>query len=313
VAVTSRSFSKHPQLVAELSARFPHPQLNPGGILTGKELVDFLRGNDAAIVALERIDDTVLREIPELRVISKFGVGLDGLDLHALERHDVLLGWSPGVNRVSVAELTIAAMISLLHRVPEAVRDVTAGEWRQIRGRQLTGRTVGIVGCGHVGQEVARLTRMFDCRVLAYDIRQYDDFYREHSIAPVPLDQLLEEADVITMHVPLDDSTRNLLNADRVRRMRTGAVFLNMARGGIVDEDALKARLVDGTLAGAAFDVFAREPHVDAELLALPTVVVTPHIGGSTQEAVLAMGRAAIQGLAAPQPIAAWRKTGRIF
>jgi phosphoglycerate dehydrogenase-like enzyme len=312
VAVTSRSFSRHPELVAELRSRFPDARLNPGESLYGENLVEFLRGHDAAIVALDRIDATLLAAVPELRVISKYGVGLDGIDIEAIERRGVMLGWTPGVNRVSVSELTLSAMIALLHRVPEASREVSAGMWRQIRGRELTGRTVGIIGCGHVGKEVARLCRIFQCRVLVYDIRSYDEFYREHSITPVTFGRLLEEAEVVTMHVPLDRSTTNLLNAEEVGRIRDGAVFLNMARGGIVDEAAIKARLIAGTLGGAAFDVFANEPSIDSELVKLPTVLVTPHIGGSSEEAILAMGRAAIEGLLMARPVSSWREDGRI-
>ena len=312
VAVTSRSFSRHPALIAELRSRYSDVRLNEGDALSGSALVEFLRGHDAAIVALERIDGELLSAVPELKVISKYGVGLDGIDIDALEQRGVMLGWSPGVNRVSVAELTVGAMISLLHRVPEASRDVAAGNWRQIRGRQLGDRTVGIIGCGHVGKEVARLCRAFGSRVLVYDIRDYAEFYAEHSIVPVGLDRLLEESDVVTMHVPLDRSTRNMLDASKVGRIRPGAVFINTARGGIVDEGAIKSRLIDGSLAGAAFDVFAAEPALDPELVALPTVLVTPHIGGSTEEAVLAMGRAAIDGLTGALPIASWRATGRI-
>ena len=313
VAVASRSFSQHAQLVAELRGRYPDAQLNAAGIaLSGHTLVDFLRGCDGAIIALERIDDAVLDSLPELRVISKYGVGLDGVDLEAMERRGVMLGWSPGVNRISVAELTLSAMIALLHRVPEATREVAAGKWRQIRGRQLSGRTVGVIGCGHVGQEVARLCRAFGCRVLAYDIRDYDTFYRFYGIEPVSLTRLIDEADVVTLHVPLDPSTRNLLNADLVARMRPGAVLLNMARGGVVDEQQVKRRLLDGTLMGAAFDVFADEPPSDMELVSLPTVLVTPHIGGSTEEAILAMGRAAIDGLVMAKPVAEWRQQGRV-
>jgi phosphoglycerate dehydrogenase-like enzyme len=305
VAVTSRSFSKHPVLRAELLAHYPDAVFNDAGTsLTGDQLVLFLAGCERAIVALERVDDELLAAVPSLRVISKYGVGLDAIDVAAMQRRGVALGWTPGVNRRSVAELAIAFAISLLHRVPQASSEARAGGWRQLVGRQLTGRTVGIIGCGHVGKEVVLLARAFGCRVLAHDIRDYPEFYAAHGVEPVSLESLLGRSEVVTLHVPLDDSTRLLLNAERIRAMREGAVLINTARGGIVDEAAVADALDSGRLAGAAFDVFATEPPHDSRLMSISTFIATPHIGGSSEEAVLAMGRAAIAGLeSAREPV----------
>ena len=303
VAVASRSFSKHPVLRAELLARYDNVAFNDTGrALSGPELIDFLRGKIKAITALERLDHSLFAALPELQVISKYGVGLDMIDLEAMARHGVLLGWTGGVNKRSVAELVIAFAVFLCHRVPEAWREVQAGTWRQLLGKQLSARTIGIVGCGHIGKEVAVLCRAFGCRVLAHDIRDFPEFYVAHQVTPVSLEDLLAQADLVTLHLPLDDSTRNMLSAARLALMRPGAFLINAARGNLVDEAALKARLKDGRLAGAAFDVFTIEPPVDRELLALPNFIATPHIGGSTGEAILAMGRAAIAGLDAPRP-----------
>ena len=154
------------------------------------------------------------------------------------------------------------------------------------------------MGCGHVGQQVARLCRAFGATVVAHDIRAYDDFYRDAGVTPVPLDTLLQQSDIATLHVPLDASTRGLIGARALGLMRRDALLINTARGGIVDEQALKEALVGNRLGGAAFDVFGVEPPDDRELLLLPNFIGTPHIGGGTREAVLAMGRAAIDGLA---------------
>jgi phosphoglycerate dehydrogenase-like enzyme len=174
---------------------------------------------------------------------------------------------------------------------------VREGTWRQVVGRQLTGKTVGVIGCGHIGKEVVSLLRPFACRMLAFDIEEYTDFYREHDVEAVALATLLSSADVVTLHLPLDESTRGMLGRAEIESMKEGAVLINMARGGLVDEAALKQALLSGSLSGAAFDVFANEPPEDAELIAIPTFVATPHIGGSSAEAILAMGRAAIAGL----------------
>ena len=225
------------------------------------------------------------------------GVGLDTLDLPALARRGVRLGWTGGVNRRSVAELTLAFIIALLRHVPRAGGEVRAGTWRRHIGRQLTGKTVGIVGCGQIGKDLVRLLTPFGCRVFAHDIRDYAGFYAEYGVEPVDLETLLGATDVVSLHVPADETTRGMLSADRLALMRPEAVLVNTARGGLVDETALTAMLRDGRLAGAAFDVFAIEPPSDFGLLALPNFLATPHIGGSAEEAILAMGRAAIEGL----------------
>ena len=305
VAVASRSFSKHEVLRAELLERFVSVTFNDAGrSLDGDELIAFLRGHERAITALERLDERVFSALPQLRIVSKYGVGVDMIDLRAMERHGVLLGWTPGVNRRSVAELVVAAAINLLHAATTASAELRLGGWRQIVGRQLTGKTVGIIGCGQIGKEVAVLMRAFDCRIAVNDIIDYEEFYAKHSIRAVSLDTLLRTSDVITIHTPLNATTRNLLSREQLAKVKQNAVVINMARGGLIDEDAVKEMLTNGHLGGAALDVFAEEPPGDAALLALPNFVATPHIGGSSEEAILAMGRAAIDGLMSARSVA---------
>lgn len=300
VAVCSRSFSRNPVLRAELSARYERVTFNDAGLqLQGAALVEFLRGHDKAITALERIDDFVLSRLPELKVIGKYGVGLDMIDMAAMRRHGKRLGWTGGVNRRSVSELVVAFAISMLRQVPAANREVVNGGWRQHTGGLLSGRTVGIVGCGHVGKDLAGLLKPFGCTILANDIRDYAEFYRAHDIDAVSLEELLRRSDVVSLHLPLDETTQNILGADRLAVMKPSAILINTARGGLVDEAALKAALKDKRIAAAAFDVFTNEPPQDRELIALPNFLATPHIGGSAEEAILAMGRSAIEGLEA--------------
>ena len=298
IAVAARSFARNPVLRIELAEKYPDVTFSESArLLEGAALLKLLRGHDRAIIGLECIDDSVLAELPELKVISKYGVGLDGLDLPALERHGVKLAWTGGVNRRSVAELTLAFAIALLHRIPETSVALRGGDFQKLVGRQLTGRVVGIIGCGFVGKDLVSLLAPFGCRVLAHDIRDYAEFYAAHGVEAVSLDRLLSEADVVTLHVPLDDSTRGMIGAPQMARMQKGACLINAARGGLVDEAALMDALSSGHLDGAACDVFQREPDANPDLLALPAFLGTPHIGGSTAEAQLAMGRAAIAGL----------------
>lgn len=298
IAVASRSFAGNPALRVELQAKYPNVSFaDPARILDSDALAAFLTGHDRAIVGLERIDDEVLAHVPELRVISKYGVGLDGIDVEALARRGIKLGWTGGVNRRSVAELTLAFAIALLHRMPECESALRRGQWHKVVGRQLTGKTVGIIGCGFVGQDLVTLLAPFDCRILAHDIRDYPEFYAAHRVTPVPLAELLRSSDIVSLHVPLDRTTAGMIGRAELAAMRPGALVINAARGGLVDEDALADALETGHLAGAACDVFQMEPGANPRLLALPAFLGTPHIGGSSQEAQLAMGRAAIDGL----------------
>ncbi len=298
IAVASRSFSRHPILRAELLVKYPDVRFNDDGVsLAGDNLIDFLRGTEKAITALECLDENIFTALTDLKVVSKYGVGFDMIDLDAMTRHGVKLGWTGGVNRRSVAELVISLSIALLRRLPEATAEVRAGKWAQIVGRQLSSCTVGIIGCGHVGKLLGQLLRPFGCRVLAHDILDFPAYYAETGVEPVVIEELLQASDIVTLHLPLDSSTRNTITAERLALMKQGAFLINAARGGLVDEAALKKNLLSGHLAGAAFDVFADEPPQDRELLDLPTFIVTPHIGGSTEEAILNMGRAAISGL----------------
>jgi D-3-phosphoglycerate dehydrogenase len=217
--------------------------------------------------------------------------------MEAMRIHGKYLGWKGGVNRRSVSELVISFAIAMLRHVPAAHREVLSGTWRQHVGNYLTGRTVGIIGCGHVGKDLVPLLQAFDCNLLVNDILSFPDFYAAHNIEAVSLEELLSQSDIVTLHVPLDDSTRNMLNANRLGLMKSTAVLINTARGELVDELALKKMLQINQLAAAAFDVFAVEPPQDIELLSLSNFLVTPHIGGSAYEAILAMGRAAIDGL----------------
>src|SRR5258708_21282625 len=287
VAVASKSFSRNPTLRAELASRYDHIRFNDtGAVLNGQPLIDFLRGHAKAITGLDVLDEEVFVAVPELRVVSKYGVGLDMIDLDAAKRHGVSIRWTPGVNRQAVAELTIAFMLAIARSVGTLACEMREGKWRQPGGRQLSSATVGIVGCGHVGQVVARLCPAVGARVLAYDIRTYAEVYRDAGITAVPLDRLLEQSDFVTIHLPLDRTTRGMFGPREFGRMQRSGFLINTSRGGIVDEDALKQALVDRRIAGAAFDVFATEPPdvaASRELLTLPNFMATPHIGARTE------------------------------
>lgn len=296
IAITSRSFSRHPVLRAEVQQRYSDVRFNDEGIsLSGSELVAFLNGRRRAITALERIDDDVLSCLPDLEVISKVGVGIDMLDLEAMRRHGVRLGWARGTNARSVAELVIALTLALLRHLPQLDGAIRVGAWEQRKGTLLSERTVGILGYGAVGRDVAKVAHGFDCPILIYDIVAHANL--PGHVHQVAFEELVARSDVVTLHLGLSKATRGIIDAAALAMMQNHAILINTARGELVEETALYESLATGGLAGAGLDVFATEPPTGNALLELSNVVVSPHIGGSTEEAILAMGRAAIAGL----------------
>jgi len=298
IAVCSRSFSLNPLLREELLSKFKYVKFNDEGVsLSGKNLIEFLDGADGAIVALETINNDILKHLPSLKFIGKYGVGLDKLDFNAMREAGVSLGWTPGVNAQSVAELTLALALNILRGIPESSFLAREGTWRQIKGKQLSSMTYGILGCGHVGKALVKLLKGFGGNIQAYDIECYDDFYAENGVNPVSYEQLLSTSDILSVHVPLNEKTRGMIDESTISTMKQGAFLVNTARGGIVDEIAVLNALDSGQLQGAAFDVLKEEPPVDLAFISHPRTLVTTHIAGSSEEAILAMGRAAIDGL----------------
>jgi D-3-phosphoglycerate dehydrogenase / 2-oxoglutarate reductase len=256
--------------------------------LQGAELAAALAGFDALLVrGATKVTGDVLRAAPGLRAVARAGTGLDNVDLAAAKELGVLVLNAPSANTISVAELTFALLLAFERHVAPASTDLRAGRWEKTKyaGREVCGKRLGLVGFGHIGRAVAMRARAFDMEVWASD-PWLASWPQEFSwVRNVTLDVLLLGADYLSLHVPLTGDTRNLIGESAIARMKPGAVLINCARGGIVDEAALHAALVSGQLRGAALDVFAAEPPGETPLLALPNVIATPHLGASTSEA----------------------------
>jgi len=298
IAVTSRSFSRSAELRQQLESRYANVCYNnTDHSLKGDELIEFLQGKEKAIIALEKIDHKALEQLPELKVIAKYGVGVNNLELEALKKHGVGLGWTPGVNARSVSELVICFMLGFSRNVFHSRENIKDGIWKVEGGNLLSGKTIGIVGCGNVGKDLIRLLQPFGCRILVNDIREYKEFFQEFSIETVTKEQLLQRADFVTLHIPFNKQTENFIAAQELNLMKPSATLINTSRGGIVNETELLSWLRDNPGAAAALDVFNNEPFLDSPLLTLKNFYSTPHIGGSAREAIQAMGAAAINGL----------------
>jgi len=224
---------------------------------------------------------------PRLRVVGRAGVGVDNIDLQAARDLGVTVVNAPVAMTAAVAELTLALMLSLARRVPQAHASLQRSEWRkaELYGVQLQGKTLGVIGVGRIGSAVAGLAAALGMRVLGHDPILAPATLRLRGVEPVDLEALLAQSDFISLHVPLNDQTRAMIDAARLARVKPGAFLINTARGGVVDESALLQTLESGRLAGAALDVFGREPPGDDPLLRHPNVVATPHIAAQTVEA----------------------------
>jgi len=236
-----------------------------------------------------RVDAEALAAAPLLRVVGRVGVGLDNLDLAALRAAGVAVSWAPGSNAASVAEYVMGALIHLWRRFDGATEHVRGGGWDRpaFMGHEVFGRTLGVVGLGDIGARVARRARAFALDVVASDPVLHDASFavQELGVQLLPLDELLERSDAVTLHVPLVPSTRGLIDADALRRMRPGALLVNTSRGGLIDEAALARALRDGHLGGAALDVREHEPPGANDPLAdAPRLLLTPHVAGITVE-----------------------------
>lgn len=255
----------------------------------GDALPALLADADAVIVrSATRITREALAGAARLRVIGRAGVGVDTIDVQAATERGIAVVNAPAGNTVSAAELAFALLLSLARRVPAADHSMKRGEWNRSRftGTELSGKTLGLVGVGRIGGEVALRARAFGMRVVAYDPYLSPERARELGVELLPLDRLLPEAHALSLHVPLTDATAGMIGAAELARLPAGALLVNAARGGVVDEDALADALRSGHLGGAALDVFADEPlPADHPLRALEQAVLTPHLGASTREA----------------------------
>lgn len=236
-----------------------------------------------------------------LRLVGRAGTGTDNIDTEALEEKGIALRTAPGANARAVVEHTWALILAGFRQIPEANRTLRRGRWEKSRfkGREVLGRTLGVVGLGRIGREVARIGLAMGMRVLGTDPFVTPAEAGLDLVRGVELEELLRESDVVTLHVPLDAKTKSLLGEEALRITKPGAFVVNTARGGLVDERALVKLLDEGHLAGAAIDVFEREPNVLQELVTHDKVVATPHIGGATAESQARVGRELAEAISA--------------
>ena len=265
--------------------------------LVEHDLIALLGDCDGCIAGIDHFSANVINSAPKLKVISRYGVGIDNVDMEAARLRNVTVCNTPGANAHAVADLTIALLLCIARKIPMLDKAAKEGEWPRSIGIELYGKTIGILGLGAIGREVARRASGFSMRILAYDPFIDADYADSNGIIAADFNTVTGEADFLCLHMPLTVETRYVISADTMRNMKKGSVIVNTARGGLIDEAAAYELLKSGHLGGLGLDVFEQEPPQQSPLFELKNVVITPHTAGHTKEAIAAMTEISIQNL----------------
>jgi len=301
ILVTPTSISpKVPSPVLNLLSSFADELVfnELGRPLEPKEIISRLDGVTGYIAGLDYITAEVIEAAPpSLKVISRYGAGCDRVDLEAAAKKGIVVTNAPGTNAQAVADLAWGLMLSVARRIPALDRSIRQGKWVRSTGMELHGKTIGVVGMGAIGKNVIRRATGFSMKMLAYDPYADEQYMAQNDIRSVTLEQLLNDSDYISLHLPLNENTRHIIDTKAIAMMKQGAILINTSRGGLIDESAAYEALVSGRLGGLGLDAFEQEPPEETPLLALDNVVATPHTGAHTLEAKEAMGMMATQNL----------------
>jgi len=301
ILVTPRTFGKADPVPMEMLREAGCEVIsNPyGRLLTEEEMSALIEDVDGIIVGLDPLNASVLSKAKRLKAISKYGVGVNNIDLEYASKRGILVANTPGANSLAVAELTIGLMFAVARRICLSDRNIRQGRWQQYPGLQVKGKVMGLIGTGQIGRDTAELARGLGMQVICCDIHPDDEWAASIGARYVTLQEIITDADYISIHVPLTEDTRCMISKKELWQMKPSAVLINTARGGIVDEQALFEALKEGRIAGAGLDVFEAEPLTNSRVVELDNVVLTSHIGAHTREAVENMGRLAAANLLA--------------
>ena len=301
VLITSTSFGKKVREPLDLLRSKGYAiRLNElGRPLAPQELIERLADCEGCIAGLDHFTAEVFCACPKLRIVARYGAGVDRVDLKAAADAGVTVTNTPEANSDSVADLAVGLMLAAARKIPAADRLVRAGQWENLYGTALSGKTVGLAGLGRIGRRVAARVQGFSCRVLGYDPFVGDAAVHQMGIQPVPLDTLLAESDFLSLHLPVNHETRGFLGREQFRKMKPSAILVNTARGELVDQEALLEALRSGRMRGAGLDAHSQEPPDAALFESMDNVVLTPHMGSYTEEALAKMGMDSVQSLIA--------------
>jgi D-3-phosphoglycerate dehydrogenase len=299
VLVTPRSFGKTSNVPFEMLNKHGYEIVRneSGKQYSEAQLLDIIEDIDGIIAGLDPISGSVLRKGKKLKVVTKYGVGLDNIDLDTAKELGIKVTFTPGANNESVADLAFTLMLSLSRSVIKLDSIVRNKGWEKVIGSEIYGKTMGVIGTGAIGKGVAKRAKGFDMVVLAYDIYPDHAFAEKYGVQYVDKKTILEKSDFISLHVPLTDEMYHFISEEELNIMKDTAYIINTSRGGIINEEALYNALKEKKIAGAGLDVFETEPPVNNRLLELDNVILSPHCGASTIDATNRMGVMAAEGL----------------
>lgn len=285
VLISSRSFGNVDSDAIEiLKNEGLEPVLNPyGRKLTENELIELLDDVIGIIAGTEKITSKVMEHARSLRVISRYGMGLDNVDLEAAKHFGIVVKNTPEAPSQAVAELALGLILNLSRRISEMDQDIKSDQWKPMKGYLVSEKTIGIIGLGRIGKKLTKLIEPFDVNILAYEPNPDSQFIKQHNIKSVSFKELISESDIISLHIPLTDETRNIIGKKELPFMKKNVLIINTARGGLINEGALVNALVQKTIGGVAIDAFEKEPY-KGKLKEFNNVILTPHIGSYTKE-----------------------------
>jgi phosphoglycerate dehydrogenase-like enzyme len=298
VLVTPTSYGREdPSLKTELEEKVARVIYNTTGKpFRSSDLTQLLEGVDGYIAGLDEIDRPALQNADQLKIIARYGVGVDNVDLKTCQEKNIIVTNTPGANSGSVAELTLGLILCLMRQIPPAINATLQGGWPRLHGQSLKNKTVGLIGFGHIGQCVAERLIPFGCQIMACDPFVKPERAQALNTKLCSLEDLLGQSDIISLHLPALPDTINLVNQSFLEKMKTGAYLVNTARGELIVEENLLAALESGHLAGAALDAFRKQPpDPDHPLLNHPAVIATPHMGAHADDATNQMGWMALE------------------
>lgn len=299
ILITPRSFaSSSDKAIKMLTARgYEIQRNNTDRPYKKEEILNLIKDIDGIIIGIDELSAEIIEKANKLKVISKYGTGLDNIDIHMAPKKKIIVTNTPTANVDAVADLAFGLILSLARRIPEADQKTKNGKWEKIIGKSVWEKTLGVIGLGKIGRQVVKRARGFQMNILGFDLVKDKKFAQRYGIKYVNLEKLLQKSDYITIHIPLNDATRGMISYKELEKIKREAFLINTSRGGIVDEQALYKALRNNQLKGAALDVYHSEPPVESPLKELDNVIMTPHIGAYTEEAIENMGMQAAQNL----------------
>jgi len=299
ILITPRSFasiSKNPMEMLE-EKRYKIIKNETGKPLNNREMSVLIEDVDGIIIGIDDLNAGIIKQAHNLKVISKYGVGVNNINIRAATTRGIVVTNTPTANIDAVADLTFALMLALARRIPEADRKIKAGNWKKFIGTSVWRKKLGVIGLGKIGRQVVKRARGFEMEILCYDIIQDEEFARQFGVRYVDLETLLKESDYITIHTPLNDTTKGIIGYKELEMINENAFLINTSRGGIIDEKALYDALKNNKIKGAALDAYEKEPPENSPLVELENIIMTSHNGAYTKEAINNMGIQAAQNL----------------